>query len=185
VALDPRKARDIALLDALDAFPRESLRQKVWRVVREGRDPLMGAASHSRWCNGAFDVLYTSLEREGAMSEVYALLSSQPIFPSKPRWFVHRIAVECRRALRIADMSALGKLGVDMAGLRSRDYTETQDIADAAFFLDFDAMLVPTARWSCLNVVLFTDKLSPSDVVLQASEPDPIDWNQWKAAPGR
>jgi hypothetical protein len=184
VARDRRKPRDLGLLDALDAFPREPVRQKVWRAAREGRDPLLGAASRSRWCNGAFDVLYTSLEREGSMSEVFALLSSQPVFPSKPRWFLHRMIAQCRRVLRISDLSLLGKLGVDMSGLRSRDYSKTQEIADAAFFLDFDAMLVPSVRWSCLNFVLFTDKLSPSDLMLQASEPDPIDWPHWKAIRG-
>jgi hypothetical protein len=34
-----RKARDLALLDALDAIKPEKFEDVVWRIVRDGRDP--------------------------------------------------------------------------------------------------------------------------------------------------
>ena len=70
----PRRARDLQLLDAIDAFTREPLDAEVWRVVADGRDPVLGSPSLSRWCDGTFDVLYTSLERDGAIAEIHALL---------------------------------------------------------------------------------------------------------------
>lgn len=175
-----RKARDLVLLDAVDAFSREQLRQTVWRVAREGRDPLLGAPSLSRWCNGTFDVLYTALERDGAIAETYARLSAQPVFPSKLKWFVHKITVECHRLFR-ADLQALGRLGVDISNYRAREYERTQEVADAAFFLDFDGLLVPSARWTCANLVLFTDRVAPSDLLLVGTEPEPVDWARWAA----
>jgi RES domain-containing protein len=174
---DFRIARDLALLDAVDAFAREPFNQPVWRVSRKGRDPLLGAASESRWCNAHFDVLYTSLERDGAISEVHALLSSQPVFPSKIEWYVHRITVQCSRVLRIADTPMLAELGVDISSLKGRDYKRTQQIADAAFFLDFDALLVPNVRWSCHNLVVFTDRIAPSELFVENSETEPVDWS--------
>ena len=170
-----RKARDLILLDAVDAFPREQLRQTVWRVVREGRDPLVGAPSLSRWCNGTFDVLYTALERDGAIAETYARLSAQPVFPSKLKWFVHKITVECHR-LFSADFQALARLGVDISSYRAREYKRTQEVADVAFFLDFDGLLVPSARWTCANLGVFTDRVDPSDLLLETTEPNPVDW---------
>lgn len=82
---DSRRARDLELLDAVDSFRREAFDADVWRLVRTGRDPTLGSPSRSRWCNGMFDVLYTSFERDGALAEIYALLSLQPVFPSKDR----------------------------------------------------------------------------------------------------
>lgn len=175
-----RKARDHVLLDAVDAFPRQQLRQTVWRVVREGRDPLVGAPSRSRWCNGTFDVLYTALERDGAIAEIHALLSAQPVFPSKLKFFVHKITVECRR-LFSADLSALARLGVDVSNYRSREYEQTQEVADAAFFMDFDGLLMPSARWKCATLVVFTDRVAPADLLLEATEPHPVDWAKWSA----
>jgi hypothetical protein len=87
VAEDRRRARDLELLDAIDAFQREALDVEVWRLVRAGRDPALGSPSRSRWCNGSFDVLYTSFEQDGAIAEIHALLSLQPVFPSKDHWF--------------------------------------------------------------------------------------------------
>ena len=178
---DVRKARDFALLDAIDTFARESVKETVWRVIREGRDPLLGASSHSRWCNASFDVLYTSLERDGAVAEAYALLVSQPVFPSKPNWFAHRVAVGCKRVLRITDLGVLKGLGVDTTAFRGRDYSRTQEIADAAYFLDFDALLVPSARSNCSNLVIFTDKLDSNGLANVDSEEEPINWTAWRA----
>lgn len=178
--IDPRKARDLALLDAIDSFDRENLAETVWRVVREGRDPLQGSRSHTRWCNDTFDVLYTSLERDGALAEVYARLSGQPVFPSRIRWFVHRIKVRTSQILRLANLATLAKLGVETARYRDPEYKRTQEIADAAYFLGFDGLITPNARWDCLNIVLFTDRIPPGDIVLESSERDAVDWPTWK-----
>ena len=61
-----RRARDLKLLDALDALPRIPFEGTAWRAVRERRDPLQGHPSGGRWDLGTFDVLYTSMEPNGA-----------------------------------------------------------------------------------------------------------------------
>lgn len=179
---DPRRARDLDLLDLVDAFAREPFDGRVWRVVRDGRDPMIGAPSLSRWCNGGFDILYTSLERNGAIAEIHALLSLQPVFPSKPKWFCSELRVRAARTLRIADLGALQKLGVDTAAYRERRYERTQEIADAAYFFDFDGLIAPSARWDCANLMLFTGKLAPDDIEIVASAPEAIDWRAWRAS---
>lgn len=185
MAPDPRRARDLALLDSVDAFPRQPFTGTVWRVSREDRDPVLAGRSPSRWCNGTFDVLYTSLERNGALAEIHALLSSQPVFPSKLRFFVHRIAVRAERTLRLAELDTLQRLGVDIGRYRERDYRRCQEIADAAYFLGFDGLIVPTARWSCLDLVLFTDRVPPENLELADSETNPVDWSDWRKRQGR
>lgn len=175
-----RKARDLKLLDAIDAFPREPFSGPVWRVTREGRDPLQGARSRSRWCNDSFDVLYTSLEQDGAFAEIYALLSSQPVFPSKIRAIACRISVTVSKVLRLDSLQALEPLGVDTTRYHERIYQRTQEIADAAYFLGFQGLLAPSARWNCHSLVLFTDHISPGDIQCEQCGDCPIDWDAWR-----
>lgn len=181
MAADPRKARDHSLLDLVDSFEREVFSQSVWRVVRENRDPLQGGRSPSRWCIGAFDVVYTSLERDGALAEVYELLSSQPVWPSKIKTIVHRIAVHAPKILRLPDLDTLESLGVDIAKYREREYSRTQEIADAAYFLGFSGLIVPNARWQCCNLVVFTERVPPADIQIEESEIEPTDLRAWRA----
>jgi hypothetical protein len=177
---DSRRARDLCLLDALDAFGREAIDLDVWRLVRAGRDPAQGGPSRSRWCNGTFDVLYTSLDRDGADAEIYALLSLQPVFPSKDRWFAHKLKVSAAQTLRLADLETLAKLGVDTARYKEREYDRTQEIADAAFFLGFDGLIAPSARWACLNLVLFTERIPPDQIQIVVSPDAPVSWDNWR-----
>jgi RES domain-containing protein len=174
------RVRDLGLIDAIDTKAREVFVSDVWRVTRDGRDPLRGGASDSRWCNGSFSVLYTSLERSGAVAEVYAYLAEQPVFPSKLRYDAHRISVKANKMLRFADISSLAVLGVDITRYTSRDYVQTQAIADAAYFLEYDGLIAPSARWNCMNVMLFNEHISGHSISLECLQTEPVDWAQWR-----
>src|SRR6266404_5750678 len=70
------RIHDGVVLDALEALDPEPFRGAVWRVTRRGREPLRGAAAHGRWsASGEFEVLYTSLARDGALAEIGYRLS--------------------------------------------------------------------------------------------------------------
>lgn len=164
------RARDLRLLDILDALERLPFEGTVWRAVRDGRDPLEGHASAGRWDPGTFEVLYTSLEADGAQAEMSFQLSRQPVYPSGLRFQLHEIAVAARKTLRFADMRALAALAVEEARYADVAYVRTQEIGDAAHFLGFDGLMAPSARWPCLNLVLFTDHLASDDLRLVMSE---------------
>ena len=134
----------------------------------------------SRWGNGTFDVLHTTLERDGAVAEIYSLLSSLPIFPSKIRFLTHRLMVRTQKTLRLKDLNVLASLGVD--NYRGRDYKRTQQIADAAVFLGFDGLIAPSARWNGLNLVLFTNRINPDQIEMASTDSEPIDWSACKKA---
>ncbi len=174
---DGRKARDLALLDALDRLDRNVFAGEVWRSVRETRDALQGGRVGARWDPGTFDVLYTSLDRDGALEEVYFHLSRQPVFPSVP-FHIHKIRVSARGILRLNEMAVLEQLGVDVANYVAMDYARSQAIADAAFFLGFDGLLVPSARSKFQNLVLFTDRIELAGTEVLHSEP--VDWKAWR-----
>lgn len=173
-----RQTRDIELLDAIEAHESVSFDGDAWRIVREGRDPLEGSATAARWDPGAFDVLYTSLEREGALEEIHFHLSRQPVFPSKIRSILHRITVKTRRTLKLADMAALSALAIVPERYGDLSYDRSQEIGDAAFFLGFDGIIAPSARWNCQNLILFLDRFEPGDLAVASSEP--VNWDDWR-----
>jgi RES domain-containing protein len=174
---DGRKARDLELLDAIDKLQRTVFNGQVWRVVRETRDVLQASRVGARWDPGTFDVLYTSVDRDGALEEVYFHLSRQPIFPSVP-FQIHRIRVNVKNILRLDQMSQLEQLGVDVANYSNMDYSRTQAIADAAFFLGFECLLVPSARANFLNLVLFADHVEIAGTEVDLTEA--VDWKAWR-----
>jgi hypothetical protein len=176
----PRRVHDRAILDALDAIDPKPFEGDVWRVTRKDREPLRGSSTHGRWSpNGEFEVLYTSLERDGALTEVGYRLSLEPIWPSRLQHEIHRIEVRTERTLHIVDLAALQSLGVDMTKYQGFDYESTQAITAAAHFLEFDGLLVPSARATCANLVLFLDRVTGhGHLVVHQSEA--VDWTAWK-----
>jgi RES domain-containing protein len=173
-----RHARDPDLLDALDAYEGVVYESDVWRIVREGRDVLLGYPSKARWDSGRFDVIYTALQREGALAEVYFHLSRQPVFPSQIKSVLSRISVATRRTLNLVDLAAVEALGVLPEHYSGLDYVRTQEIGDAANFLGFDGILAPSARWAGQNLVLFTNRFDADDLVIV--EQETVDWADWK-----
>lgn len=178
-----RRARDLALLDALDKLPRVRVHDTVWRVVRRGRDPLLCHPSAGRWDRGRFDVLYTAFDPDGAVAEMYFHLSRQPVFPSGIGFTLNEIEVTTRGTLRFADLRELEPLGVERDEYAGLLYERTQEIGDAAAFLGFDGLVAPSARWDCLNLVLFCAALRPGDLVRKHASS--IDWVKWRKRHGR
>lgn len=174
-----RKARDPDLLDALDSLERVPYAGESWRVVREGRDPLQGHPSGGRWDPAVFDVLYASLEPDGAIAEVHFHLTRQPVFPSKIRHGLHRFTVATSRTLHFRDIDELMPFEVDRNRYREVDYDRTQIIGDAAYFLGFDSIIAPNARWPCSNLILFTDQIAPGNLEIVSSSE--VNWAQWRA----
>ena len=134
--LGRRSAHDRSILDALEAIDREPFAGEVWRVTRKDRDPLRGSAAKGRWSpsGGEFEVLYTSLERDGALAEIGYRLSLEPVWPSRLEHEVHLIAVETERTLRFAALDSLAPLGVEIARYHTFEYQAIQAIAAAAYF---------------------------------------------------
>jgi RES domain-containing protein len=166
---------DRALLDALDV-PGVPFAGTVWRIVRAGRDTLKGSTLNGRWSGGDYSVLYTSCERAGALAEIGYRLSQEPIWPSRLEHVIHEIRVACERVLDISDLAALAPMGVNTDKYASFDYTATSKISAAANFLEFDAMLVPSARFACANLLIFNER--PNELELLSSER--VDWDAWR-----
>ncbi len=187
-----RRRRDNVLLDAIEAHAPVVFDGAVWRVVREGRSPVVCSRSGGRWDDGTFDVLYTSRDADGALAEMHFHLGrGQPVFPSKVRYHLHEVQAALTKALKLADLAALAKLGLDTARYgqlsyqdKAGEYPRSQDIGEAAHFLEFDGLIVPSARWGCQNVIVFCDRVPP-EALEAVKDHGPVDWTGWARKNGR
>jgi RES domain-containing protein len=178
------RPRDIRLIDALDGRRGISLDETVWRVAREGREPTDCSASGGRWDDATFDVLYTSRTRDGALAEMlFHLRAGQPVVPSKLRFALHEVRVRLANCLDLSSMQKLEELGYDAKQFgrlsyqeRVAEYPRTQEIAEVAHFLGHDGLVVPSARSSACNVIVFCGRVE-STQLQKVRDHGIVDWN--------
>jgi RES domain-containing protein len=160
------RRRELSLIDALDGMSGRQIRGRYWRVVRDGRDPLLCSSSGGRWDDATFDVLYTSERKEVAISEIeFHLRRGQPIVPTKLKMRLFEIEVNLDNVLCLETLEDLAELGLDDTRFgqlsyldRGSEYHRSQQIAEVAHFHGFDGLLVPSARADGLNLVIFCDQ---------------------------
>ena len=175
-----RRVHDKDVLDALEAIGAQPFDGQVWRVTRLGRGPARGSAANGRWSpTGEFEVLYASLERDGALAEIAHRLSLEPVWPSKLVHELHELTIHAERAVRLPNLQTLQTLGVNTARYEKYDYSATQAIAAAAQFLGFDALIVPNARHPGLNLVGLLENLRPGGAV-EIVPSKIVDWSDWR-----
>lgn len=174
------RVHDRSILDALERMDPVPFESAVWRVTKKGRDPIRGSAANGRWSPGAtVEVLYTSLEREGALAEIGFRLSLEPVWPSRLESEIHEIGIRTARTLQFIDVSGLAPFGVDVSRYESFDYTATQGLAAAAHFMEFDGLLIPSARHKSQNLVIFMDRDAATS--LKTIRTEIVDWSRWRA----
>ena len=178
---------DQALLDALAALASTPFEGTVYRATRTGADPRAFSPNGGRWAPPStwqlVPVLYTCVERDGALAEMSAWLSQLTPPPKKPIR-VHRLRVVLDNAVRI-DRGQLEQLGVDMATYGARRYARpgeappslTQQIGAALSFLGVSGFFAPSARWPADNLMILDSDLQHSTV--EPIEAEDVDWLTW------
>jgi hypothetical protein len=168
---------DPVLIDRLSDLPVQEFAGEVFRATRKNLDPLAFSTRAGRWGrDGGMAVLYTSLEREGALAELGFHWSRLTPLPTKPA-MLHRLAVTARRTLRLTE-TQLSDMGMDPVRFGEVGYVRTREIGAVAAFLGHDGLIVPSARWDCDNPIPFNDNQgADSELRLVASEE--VDWLAW------
>jgi hypothetical protein len=173
---------DKDLLDQLSKFTATRFEGEVFRATRLNADPLAVSIYGGRWSprpqgDGGVGVLYTCAARDGALAEVVSFLLDLTPIPGARPLKVTRLAITTARTVRLLPRD-LVSLGVDMTRYGERDYARTQEIGAAFAFLGIDALIAPSARWHCDNVMIFGDNHSLTER-LEAVDEEQVEWRVW------
>jgi hypothetical protein len=133
------------------------------------------------------DVLYTSTMADGAIADMRVHLArGVPVFPSQVRYRLFELHVTLASCLRLDTLDVLSSLGLQTAAFGQlsyqeceREYPRTQEIAEAAHFFGRDALIVPSARSNCTNVIVSCQPAGPDarDVI---KDHRLVDWKRWR-----
>jgi RES domain-containing protein len=156
--------------------PRFPLSAVVFRVVREGLDPL--ATTGSLKAGGRFNppnefsALYTSLEAATAAKEVARGLRQRGIDPKQfpeGAWWVYELEVKLESVLDLSAADVLQKSGIPESSLTGSDVNTTRQIGAEARERGYEALLVPSvAAFGSKNLVIFLDNASARPNVLSS-----------------
>lgn len=168
--------RDPDLLERLKGLDKGAFEGVAYRVVWSDRSAVQGSSgSGGRWNDPArrFEILNTSLERDGAAAEFEAFWS---LFEQRP----DRRASSWKLKLRLKRVVELGfeeleRLGIGRGDFGGREYARTQEIAEALNRLACDGLIVPSARYEGKNLIVFTENLD-KDCVVEAVESVEFSW---------
>ena len=157
-------------------LPRTALSITVFRVVREGLDPL--ATTGSLKAGGRFNppnefgALYTSLDPKTAAQEVARGLSARGIEPEQfpeGAWWVYELEVKLESVLDLTNVDVLQKSGLQRNSLTGSDVNTTRRIAAEARERGYAALLVPSAAApGSKNLVIFVDRAVTRPIVLSS-----------------
>ena len=169
--------RDPDLLELLESIDTQPWSGLVYRVAWEGRDPAQGSSGKKgRWSSprGEFEILFTSLEQAGAEAEFEAFWMLFEQRPDRPA-LTHALRVRLNKVIHLG-YGMLENFGVSEAKYGDRNYGRTQEIADAINFLEYDALISPSARYPCDNATIFFQNLS-RDLELEPVESFEFRWS--------
>lgn len=172
---------DQELTGKLAQLSQTSFKGTVFRATGKSVDPLAPSINGGRWAprpndEPGFPVLYTSHEREGALAEVASYLALLTPLPSKPV-LIHELRITSSKTITLT-AEELENLGVERARYGDRHYGRTQMIGAAINYLGLDALISPSARWSCTNLTLFTNHHALEET-LELVGSEEIDWRAW------
>ena len=153
---------DPQLLDYLESKVREEWSGSAWRQVFEGTDPARANIGGSRWNPHGIEALYMSLSKEGAAAEIDHLVNMQPL-PIQKRRLTYPAEVRLRRLVDLSEVEALERAGVTIEEVRANGVRECQMIGGGVAWLGFGGLLIPSARSSSTNLVIYLNSAHPDD----------------------
>ena len=91
---------------------------------------------------------------------------------------IRRLQVSLEKVLKLS-MDQLTVLGIDKP-LASRIETEkSRNIGEAAHMMDYQGLIVPSARWDCNNLMIFMDRID-LNTHIELIDDSEVNWPAWK-----
>jgi RES domain-containing protein len=142
------------LLDALSTLAASEWEGVVYRHMFGSIPPERENQLGARWNPPEVPAMYCSLERQTAIAEGDFQIAAQPLRPKATRR-VHRIQVSLTSVVQLTDWKVLEHLGVVQASFDSVEPPRCKEIGGALAYLGHDGILVPSARCSGINLIIY------------------------------
>jgi RES domain-containing protein len=169
-----RRIHDRRLLDKLESVESATFNGSLWRVCWDGTNPLTGSTAGGRWHPAdSIEGLYTSTSYDVAVAEVHYHLLQQPVYSSAHK-LLWEITAQLDRVLNLNTPKILSDMKVS-----SDDPASSQKIGAATHFLEYQAIIIPSLRWHCTNLLIFPEYLDFGEDLTVAETPHEINWPAW------
>jgi RES domain-containing protein len=147
-------------IEALERLQTSPWEGTVFRHMLAEFEPDRENVKGARWNPPECPAIYTSLERKTCIAEADYHLGLQPV-PITVKRSVYRIKVVLQNVLNMSQWTILKQLGVTREDFAGTEFETQQEIGGAAEWLKHDGILVPSARASGANLVIFPRQQTP------------------------
>jgi RES domain-containing protein len=148
------------LLDALQSAPAGPLETTAWRHMFGTHPPDLENTGGARWNPPGVAAIYLSLARHGAIAEGDHAIAVQPLRP-RARRIVYPVELTLGKVIDLSEATLLERVGLTDDDLASDDHTACQEVGAAIDWLEYDGLLVLSARSDALNLVIYPAHRSP------------------------
>ncbi len=149
------------LLDRIEAREVGGWEGTAWRHMFGDFPPTRVNVRGARWNPPTVGAIYASLSRETALAEADYYIAMQPLRPSVERR-VYELHVAIERVVDLTDRADLAALGVNEEAVGSNDMAPCRLVGEMVSWLGYGGMLVPSARATGSNLVIYEGNLGES-----------------------
>lgn len=151
---------------------------RTYRQAKHGRDPLSGVGARmfgGRWNpRDVFPAIYLAQPRSTCLRELDRAAAASGIDPLvllQAGYDLHTVDVEGLLVLDLREPEALRHVGLTIEDVLDDDRTACQAVGHAAWFLDLEGVIAPSASGDGLVVTAFEMRLRPGTLEVAASVP--------------
>jgi len=153
-----------AFLDALESLRLGEWVGTVWRGTIGNIDPLVPNSRGARWNPPDVDALYCAMTAVGAEAEMASVMARQSV-PIKRPLRTHRLSIHLSDVIDLREPGALSTHGYSLEVLTDVAWDVPQRLGGAGAWLGIGGLIVPSARHSDGNLVVYVANLAAGDMV--------------------
>lgn len=151
------------LLDRLQAITPSPWSGTAYRHMFGSYPPDQQNTRGARWNPPNTAAIYLSLTEAGAIAEGDHLIAMQPARPKAART-VYEIQIELASVIDLTASATLESCGVTQPELVGIDMTACQTVGGATAWLEHDGLLVPSARSTATNLIIYPTNQQPETI---------------------